>query len=126
MGEPHVITALIAKRGELSGQLLDLEREKTTIRAQIGHVDQTLAIFGYAGLPDDIRPRRRQVRRFKRNELQRLLRKIEVEGGVPSRDIALRIMASKGWDAEDRRLIAKVTESVKSAKKLRNKRLREA
>jgi hypothetical protein len=56
MGQPLVIYALIAKRAELSGQVLDLERQKATLEDQLSHIDHALAIFGYAKPPSDIKP----------------------------------------------------------------------
>lgn len=115
MGQPLVIHALIAKRAELSGQVLDLDRQKAILRGQLQTIDEALAIFGYAGSPDDIKPKVTAVRLFKRNELARLLRR---DGGQGlNREIALRIMAVKGWDAANLDIVAKVTASVKGAKK---------
>ena len=45
-----------------------------------------------------------------------LLRRFE---GGTNRDIALLIIEHKGWDAEDRELVAKIADSVKSAKQYR-------
>ncbi|MER8961400.1 MULTISPECIES: hypothetical protein [unclassified Mesorhizobium] len=115
MGQPLVIYSLIAKRAELSGQVLDLERQKAALEYQLGHIDAALAIFGYAKPPRDIKPKVTAVRLFKRNELARLLRRDS--GECTNREIALRIMAAKGWDAADSALVARVTESVKGAKK---------
>lgn len=115
MGQPLVIYALIAKRAELSGQALDLERQKAVLKSQLQTIDEALVIFGYASPPDDIKPRQAANRLFKRNELARLLRR---DGGQGlNREIALRLMAVKGWDAADSALVAKVTDSVKGAKK---------
>lgn len=125
MGEPHVISALVAKRAELAGRMLDLDKQKAALKAQLRHVDHTLAIFGYSDPPRDIPPKRPHVYRFKRNELPRLIRRIEAEGEkLTNRDIALRIMEGKGWDASDRDLVAKVAESVKSAKNWQSRRER--
>ena len=55
MGQPLVIYALVAKRAELSGQVLDLERQKAVLKAQLQTIDEALAIFGYARSPDDIK-----------------------------------------------------------------------
>ncbi|TIS89703.1 hypothetical protein [Mesorhizobium sp.] len=114
MGQPLVIYALVAKRAELSGQVLDLERQKAVL-IELGHIDAALAIFGYAKPPYDIKPKVTAVRLFKRNELARLLRKDSGQG--TNREIALRVIEAKGWDAADSALVAKVTESVKGAKK---------
>ncbi|MFC3322316.1 hypothetical protein [Mesorhizobium cantuariense] len=115
MGEPIVIHALVAKRAELAGQVLDLDRQKAVLKAQLQTIDEALAIFGYARSPDDIKPRRAANRLFKRNELARLLRRDGGQGA--NREIALRLMAVKGWNAADRELADKVTDSVKGAKR---------
>ncbi|UVC14030.1 hypothetical protein [Mesorhizobium onobrychidis] len=120
MGQPLVIYALIAKRAELSGQVLDLERQKAVLEDQLGHIDAALAIFGYAKPPSDIKPKVTAIRLFKRNELARLLRRDSGQG--TNREIAMRIMAAKGWDAADSDLLAKVTDSVKGAKKWQGRR----
>jgi hypothetical protein len=125
MGQPHVISALVAKRAELSGKMLDLDRQKAALKAQLRHIDHTLAIFGYADPPRDIAPKQPRVYRFKRRELSRLLLDMERDGiSRTNREIALQIMSAKGWDTEDRALVAKVTDSVKSAKEYRRQRER--
>lgn len=115
MAETHVISALVAKRAELSGQMLDLDRRKAALRSQINHIDHSLAIFGYKDPPRAIKPVQPKVYRFERRELPRLMRQFAPEG-IPNRDAARAIIVHKGWNVEDRDLIAKVAESVKSAK----------
>ncbi len=115
MSETHVISALVSKRAELSGMMLDLDLRKAALKSQINHIDHSLAIFGYKDAPRDIRPVVPKVFRFERRELPRLMKQFAIEG-VTNRDVALEIIAHKGWDADDRDLVAKVTESVKSAK----------
>lgn len=117
MSEPHVISALVAKRAELSGRLIDLDRQKAAIRADLRHVDHTLAIFGYGDPPRDIPPVRPKVYRFKRRELAIFVRELARDGAkLTNREAALQVMERKGWDAGDAELVRKVTESVKSAK----------
>lgn len=123
MAETHVITALVAKRAELSGQMMDLDRRKSTLKTQINHIDQSLAIFGYKREPRDIRPIIPKKRRFKKLELPRLMR--QFTHGT-NRDIALAIIAFKGWDIGDTDLIANVADSVKSAKNWANRKARVA
>jgi hypothetical protein len=122
MGQPLVIYALIAKRAELSGQVLDLERQKAALEDQLSHIDNALAIFGYTKPPRDIKPKVTAVRQFKRNELARLLRRDSGQG--TNREIALRIMVAKGLDTADSALVAKVTDSVKGAKNWARRRSR--
>jgi len=117
MAETHVISALVAKRAALAGQMLDLDKQKAALRVQLGHIDHTLAIFGYGDPPRDIKPKLPKVYRFKRRELPRLMGDAKRElGEVTNKAVALYVMVAKGWDADDADLVRKVTDSVKSAK----------
>lgn len=118
MTEPHVISALVAKRAELSGKLLDLDRQKARLRSQVRNIDHALAIFGYVSEPRDITPVRPRQQLFKRREVPTLIRELERDGlDLSNREAALLLIDRKGWDAENAALVAKVTEAVKSAKK---------
>lgn len=107
MSETHVISALITKRAELSGMMIDLDRRKAALKSQLNHIHHSLAIFGYKDAP--------KVYRFERRELPRLMKQFAVDG-LTNPDIAAAIIAHKGWNVDDRDLVAKVTDSVKSAK----------
>jgi hypothetical protein len=123
MENTFVISGLVRKRAELSGMVRALDRRKATLKAQLTHIDQSLVIFGYDSSPSDIKPVLPFKRRFKRRELPTLVRQFAAEG-VTNREIALAVIAHKGWDTEDRDLVAKITGSVKAAKSWisRNKR----
>ncbi|TGP57237.1 hypothetical protein EN873_03865 [bacterium M00.F.Ca.ET.230.01.1.1] len=117
MGEPHVISALVAKRAEIAGQIIDIDRQRASLAHQLAYIDHTLAIFAYAGNPADIKPKRKHVYRFKRRELPRLMREIEAEGvKLTYRETAIWIIEAKGWDATNGALVAKIIECVKSQK----------
>ncbi len=45
MAEPHVVTALVAKRAELSGELAKLDQRRAAIKAHIANVDAVLQLF---------------------------------------------------------------------------------
>jgi hypothetical protein len=45
MAEPHVISALTAKRAELSGELSKFNERSTAIRAHIANIDAVLRLF---------------------------------------------------------------------------------
>ena len=45
MAEPHVVTALVAKRAELSGELANLDERRAAIKAHIAHLDAVLRLF---------------------------------------------------------------------------------
>lgn len=127
MAETHAISALIAKRAELAGLMLDLDRQKSVLRNQLHHVDHTLAIMGYGDPPRAIPAKRPKLYRFKRRELPRLMADCQrQEPGLSNRDIAVRVIGLKGWDSADAGLVRKVAESVKKAKNWasRNTRLK--
>ena len=126
MGTTFVISGLVAKRAELAGRMEDLERQKAKLRAELRHIDHSLAIFGYKDPPRDIKPIRPKDYRFRRRELWMLIREIESEAvsKPANREIALTIMERKGWDIHDRELVAKITDSVKSAKNWQNRKRR--
>ncbi len=48
MAEPHVVTALVAKRAELSGELANLDERRAAIKAHIAHLDAVLRLFRYS------------------------------------------------------------------------------
>ena len=58
MAEPHVISALVAKRAELLGLIEQREREIETLRGQLAHLDATLLLFKLDADLAAIRPKR--------------------------------------------------------------------
>jgi len=118
MAEPHVVTALVAKRSELSGDLERLDERRAAIKGHIANLDAVLRLFCYAGDPAKIRPRRKHNWIFRRGELQRMVLDIERKAIKPlsKEDIASEIMARKGW-AHDPDLLEKIAEKVKDVRK---------
>ncbi len=76
MAELHVVTALVAKRAELSGELGKADERRAAIKAHIANLDAVLRLFRYAGDPAKIKPRRKRNWIFKRGELQRMVLEI--------------------------------------------------
>ncbi len=68
MAEAHVISALRAKRAEVSGHIHDLEKRIHTWRARLAHLDAAIRIFSPETDPDAIPPKRtyRRARYFQR------------------------------------------------------------
>jgi len=56
MAEPHVISALRAKRAELSGDLIAAQKRLEKIRDDLDAVDRTLRVFDPRQHPERIRP----------------------------------------------------------------------
>ena len=74
MAEPHVVSALRAKRAEISAYIHDLEKKITTWRARLAHIDASIKIFSPETDPEAIPPRRtyRRSGYFKKGEFARL------------------------------------------------------
>jgi hypothetical protein len=66
MAEPHVVTALRAKRAEISGHVHDLERKLARHRASLANIDATIRLYAPELDPDSIPPKRtyRRTRYF--------------------------------------------------------------
>ena len=66
MSEPHVVSALRAKRAEISGHIYDLEKKIGRLRASLLHVDAAIRLFSPGTDPDAIPPKRsyRRTRYF--------------------------------------------------------------
>jgi hypothetical protein len=58
MAETHVVSALRAKRAEVSGYIHDLEKKVKTWRSRLAHIDATIKIFSPETDPQAIPPRR--------------------------------------------------------------------
>ncbi len=122
MAEPHVITALVAKRAELSGEVAKLDERRAAIKAHIANLDAVLRLFRYAGYPANIKPRRKRNWIFRRGELARLVHDIERESTKPLHrdDIALEVLNRKGW-AHNPDLLETVADKVKDVRKRQTK-----
>ena len=114
MAEPHVISALKQKRRDLSGELIELDKRRQRLRRQIAAVDDSLVVFGYTGNPENLFPRRRYNRMFKRGEVKRTVATILRTADVPptDREIALQIIRDKGWNEDSEDLIKRVVSAV--------------
>jgi hypothetical protein len=74
MAETHVISALRAKRAEISAYIQGLEKKVENWRARLAHIDEAIRIFSPETDPTAIPPKRtyRRSGYFKRSELARL------------------------------------------------------
>jgi hypothetical protein len=105
MAEPHVISALRAKRAEISGHVHDLERRLARHRANLANIDATIRLFAPELNPDTIPPKRtyRRTRYFTKGELSRCildaLRKAD-GNAIAAGDIAKGAITEKGLPAD--------------------------
>jgi hypothetical protein len=119
MAESHVVSALVAKRSEVSGLIADLERKIAQQRADLVHVDAVLGLYA-PGLEPDCIPSR-AVRRhndwFKSGELVRMvLDTLRVASApMPLREIAAAVMVRHGLDPADMRTARLIGKLVNNA-----------
>lgn len=118
MAEPHVITALVAKRAELSGEVEKLDDRRAALKTHISNIDAVLRLFRYNSDPAQIKSKRKRNWMFRRGELQRLVSDIERTASRPPQkdEIALEIMDIKGW-AHDPELVETIADKVKDVRK---------
>ena len=105
MAEPLVISILSAKRAELSGIILDLERTVERHQAELVHLDATLRLFDPDVVPSAIRPLGKAHRStiFSTGELGGFILGTLRESSTPitCRELAERLMVKKGMDVND-------------------------
>jgi hypothetical protein len=115
MAETHVVSTLVAKRSELAGFIADLEKRAAQHRADLGHVDAVLRLYGEAK-PEAIRPKRVTQRNawFSPGECARLVYDTlrPAEKPVGTREITEAAMTAKGLDFSDERTRAMVQKTV--------------
>ncbi|MGH1589968.1 hypothetical protein ACRBEV_18575 [Methylobacterium phyllosphaerae] len=111
------ISGLIRKRSELFSEAERIRDRLAEIRNDIGALDRTLAVLGHTGNLDDQMPRQKREVLFGQGELTRsLLRELrDADGPMTSRELAQGILALRGDDVRDRRLISEVTRRVSKA-----------
>jgi hypothetical protein len=116
MAEPHVVSALKAKRAELAGEIELTTRQLHGLRAALEHLDATLCLFDPAAVPGAIEPKvwRPKADWAKRGEMTRIcldtLRR--ASGPLCNRDIALALMTARGMDTDDDRLVKLIAKRV--------------
>ena len=116
MSETHVISALRAKRAEISGYIHDLEKRANAWRARLVHIDASIKIFSPDIDPEAIPPKRtyRRARYFSRGEFGRLcsdeLRKADGQP-ITTADIVAGVIKAKGLP-DDPALAASLIEKV--------------
>lgn len=103
MGEPITILALRRKRDQISGLIADYEQKIRDAQADLGHVVASLRLFELTGDPSEFPAYIDLNRLLRRGETTRLcLEALEQEGPLDTRELAQRIMAAKGLNADDK------------------------
>jgi len=115
MSESHVVSALRAKRAEISGYVADLERKLAHHRTSLANIDATIRLFAPSLDPDAIPPKRtyRRTRYFAKGELsRRTLDALRNADGQPLTTAAVvkAVMAGKGFPADGDALTTAITD----------------
>ena len=117
MPESHVVSALRAKRAEISGHVHDLERKLARHRASLAALDATIRLYAPELNPDSIPPKRtyRRTRYFAKGELSRLILSVlRQASGKPMTTAAITtaIVTDKGFPIGEGALSEAVTDMV--------------
>ena len=116
----NLISGLIRKRSEISGQLRVAKKAANLIQADIDAIDRTLELVGYKGNPRSLPPKGKHKMMFGRSELKRTITDQLRSGPKDDRAIVDHIIESKGWEADDE-LTADILKRVRHAiQRLRN------
>jgi hypothetical protein len=112
MAEIRTVTTLTKKRDEIARSIIAYERKLAQARADLSHVNATLAIFAGGGEPGGHRVYVDLARVFTYGEIARLCIAELAAGERTTRELAAALMASKGLDTADRVLAKSVCLSV--------------
>jgi len=125
MADPHVVTALRAKRAELAGQIDALQDQLREAMIAVDHVDCTLRLFDPDVDLDEIRPKPLPPRHhaFKGQVTRSILAMLRAEGAMDAKAITIRLMAERELNPNDKALAKAMQKRIGAA--LRNLRERQ-
>jgi hypothetical protein len=104
MAESHVVSGLVAKRGELAGEAEHCRRELQRVADELGHLDATIRLFDPGYDLGGIRPRtrRRGQRWFGPGECQRLVLEVLRDATEPLSDQGVTVAVATRKGLQDR------------------------
>lgn len=116
-GYDITISGLLRRRAELFGEAEKLRDRIAEIKNDIDALDRTLGSLGFKGDLDAQMPRQKREVLFGQGELTRaLMRELrDADGPMTSRELANNVLALRGDDVRDRRLLTEVTKRVSKA-----------
>lgn len=115
MEHEHVLSALVRKRAALAGETTALRARLAAVAADMDHLDATIRLFDPDFNLAAIRPKRpRSLDAARPGEMSRfvlsVLRDAMEPLGTPA--IAARLVAERGMDGQDRKLVRSATKRV--------------
>jgi hypothetical protein len=111
----YVLAGLTKRRAELAGEADTLRARLAQIGADIGHLDATIRLFDPDYNPAAIRPKRPRGPDVARpGEMSRFVLGVlrEAAEPVPTPAIAARLMAERGMDGQDRKLVRQTMKRI--------------
>ena len=113
----HAISGLLTKRADLLGEAEGLRDRMAEIRNDVEAMDRALRALGYDGDLNAIMPRQKRQAIFGPGELSRAIYdELRIaEEPLTSRQVAQGVLAVKGQDSRDRRLMSDHVRRVSKA-----------
>lgn len=109
MADPHVITALVKRRSELSGDIETTQKKLQQMIVDLEHLDRTLLMFNPEYRIDTIKPKafRPPEDWSKRGQMSRIILGIlrQAEEPMTARDIAVQLILERRLNQEDQKLV---------------------
>jgi hypothetical protein len=120
MAEAHVVTALVAKRAEIDGEIERTEKHLRKLRDALEHLDETLRLFAPDAMPELIRPKVHTPRADWASHGEQTRRALDIirrANGekLSTREITLRVMRDRGLDTSRSKLVLAVTRRMNNA-----------
>lgn len=116
MAETHVISALVKRRAELTGEIEYTQQRVKQLVANLEALDNTIRLFDADYRVEAIKPKgfRPPSDWANRGEMSRLVLDILRQAAEPltTQDIARELIVSRGLDSEDVKLLRKMTKRV--------------
>ena len=122
MAEIRTVTTLTSKRRELESAIAGYERALAQARSDLAHVIACIALFEKAA-PSEPPSYADLHRLFKRGEMAKIAKAaLAKDGPLDTRQLAQRVMASKGFDPSDAVLAKAITFRLVQALRLQHLR----
>ena len=116
MAETHVISALVKRRAELTGEIEFTQQHIKQLVADLEALDNTIKLFDADYRVEAIKPKgfRPPSEWANRGEMSRLVLDILRQAAEPltTQDIARELIVSRGLDSGDQKLLRKMTKRV--------------
>jgi hypothetical protein len=103
MAEIRTVTTLRSKRAEIIASIANYEKKLAQARADLAHITAAITIFEASGDRDEMPPYVDIHRCLKRGEAITICKEaLAAHGPLNSRQLALKVMAAKGFDTGDK------------------------